>query len=205
MTRVLTGSNCITDGEIRSLRELALRLGASDARAVASALIRVEDRLADLCREPRCNQYGTSGNGPPRISGPEGFRAVRAACPVALAVRIEVPVDILRSDDRREVLVVLHEMVARIERAAIEMGYTRSAAFAGGCCKALFCEDRPECRVLAGGRCRHPDSARPSMSGFGVDVGHLMTSAGWSDDLGAAAGSAPAGGTSWVAGLVLIG
>ncbi len=205
MNRVVTGSKHITQGEIRTLRELALRLGASDARAVDSADVRISDHLADLCREPRCDQYGTSGNGPPHISGPDGLRAIRAACPVALAVRIDLPIEILRSDDRREVMVVLHEMVAGIERAAAEMGYTRSAGFAGGCCKALFCADQTECRVLAGGRCRHPDSARPSMSGFGVDVGHLMAGVGWSNDLGAASGTAPAGSTSWVAGLVLIG
>ena len=36
-----------------------------------------------------------------------------------------------------------------------------------------------ERRLGAGGPCRHPDHARPSMSGYGIDVSRLMNAAGW--------------------------
>lgn len=50
----------------------------------------------------------------------------------------------------------------------------------GGSCKALFCADEPACRrITDGGPCRHPDRARPSMSGYGIDVSRLMAQAGW--------------------------
>jgi hypothetical protein len=44
----------------------------------------------------------------------------------------------------------------------------------------LFCRDHIDCRVLAeGGACRNSHRARPSMSGFGINVSKLMKSAGW--------------------------
>ncbi|MCG6911007.1 MAG: DUF2284 domain-containing protein [Deltaproteobacteria bacterium] len=67
-----------------------------------------------------------------------------------------------------------------IERSAVAMGFPRARSYAGGSCKELFCPDRAECRVLAAtGKCRNPDHARPSMSGFGIDVAALFKTAGW--------------------------
>ena len=98
---------------------------------------------------------------------------------------------------------LLHEIVAAVEQAAVHMGYRNSRGFAGGSCKLLFCPEEADCKVVSGGEdCRYPESARPSMSGFGIDVGKLMRSAGWSGEKAdPEADSTP----TWVAGLVLIG
>lgn len=94
---------------------------------------------------------------------------------------MEVPSSILFSPvERLEVFALLQEIAAGVEQAAIKIGQTRSKGFAGNCCKVLFCSDHPRCRVLhEGGKCRNPHLARPSMSGFGINVSKLMEAAGW--------------------------
>jgi predicted metal-binding protein len=94
--------------------------------------------------------------------------------------KIDVPSEILLSSERCEVFRALHEIAAGIEHSAIEMGYHHSRAYAGGSCKRLFSQGYTYCRVLAeGGECRNPHRARPSMSGFGINVSKLMKVAGW--------------------------
>ena len=97
-----------------------------------------------------------------------------------MVVKIEVPSQVLMSDERREVFELLHHIVAGVERAAISQGYERARAFAGGSCKQIFCQQHTDCRVVdRQGRCRNPQYARPSMSGFGINVGRLVQQAGW--------------------------
>jgi predicted metal-binding protein len=63
------------------------------------------------------------------------------------------------------------------------MGFSHSRAFAGSSCKVLFCQDHATCQVLSeNGPCRHPQKARPSMSGFGINVSALAQAAGWPMD-----------------------
>ena len=100
----------------------------------------------------------------------------------------------------------LHEVTAGIEQAAVRAGYHGSKAFAGGSCKKIFCRDQAECRVLSeGGECRHPQYARPSMSGFGINVSELMRVCGWPADINTHDSTGDSDEMSWVAGLVLIG
>jgi predicted metal-binding protein len=190
----------------KELARLAASLGASDAKIIASPEISVEDSLAKLCKEPRCESYGLSPSCPPHVSGPSGFRELQRSLKHAMAVRIIVPSAVLYSDERREILRLLHEMVAGVEQAAVGMGYSNSKAFAAGSCKEIFCHDHSECRRLSeNGECRHPQYARPSMSGFGINVSKLMKSCGWPGDIGARETSSGSGSMSWVAGLIMIG
>jgi predicted metal-binding protein len=189
---------------LKDLVRLALDSGASDAAVISPKDIVVRDELAALCRETGCAQYGVSASCPPHVSGPSGFRALQQDMAYAVAFRMEVPSEILLSSDRRDVFRLLHEIAAGVERAAKEAGYSRSAAFAGGSCKPLFCPDHATCRVVdEGGPCRNPDLARPSMSGFGVDVSLLMQQAGWTLNVPGSDEKTPS--MSTVAGLVLVG
>jgi predicted metal-binding protein len=168
---------------LEELTQLACRLGASDAQAISTRHISVDDSLVDLCRESRCENYGLSVHCPPHVSGPSGFRELLKAYEEAVVFKLDMPTEILLSEDRRALFRQLQEIAAAVEQAAVGMGYRRSQAFAGGSCKPLFCQDYAECRVLAGeGECRYPMSARPSMSGFGINVSGLMKAAGWSMD-----------------------
>jgi predicted metal-binding protein len=181
------------------------RSGAADAALIPAAGIVVEDNLARHCREPRCENYGRSPGCPPHISGPGGFRALLQRYRRALAVRIDVPTRVLLSPERRDVMALLHDIVADAEQAAVAMGLPNARGFAGGSCKVIFCRDHAECRVLSeGGPCRNPDRARPSMSGFGINVSRLMQAAGWRGDYLDPHAPADGEGMSWIAGLVLL-
>ncbi|MBN2705375.1 MAG: hypothetical protein JXR89_02915, partial [Deltaproteobacteria bacterium] len=112
--------------------------------------------------------------------GPESLRQMLPDYRQALVFKVEVPKDVAFSFERNEVLALIHEIGAGVEKAARKNGAPQARAFAGGSCKELFCADYPECRVLNEGKtCRHPHLARPSMSGYGIDVARLLESAGW--------------------------
>jgi predicted metal-binding protein len=109
------------------------------------------------------------------------------------------------SDERNGVMQLLHQIVATVEQKAIEMGYKNSKGFAGGSCKKLFCDDQETCWVVAENKpCRHIEAARPSMSGFGIDVTQLMKSSGWSNQKAENKNSPDKDDLSWVAGLIMI-
>ena len=169
--------------DLAALIQLACRLGASGAAVISASEICIEDDLAKLCQEPQCENYGLSASCPPHVPGPDGFREYQKQFQQAVVFKIDVPTEILLSSQRREIFQLLHEIAAGVEQAAVEMGYSQSKGFAGGSCKNLFCRVHADCRVLAeGGACRHPHRARPSMSGFGINVSKLLQAAGWPMD-----------------------
>lgn len=186
------------------LEQLAAKLGASDVAITSAEKITIDDTLVHFCKDPRCENYGLSPGCPPHVSGPDGFRGLLKERPHVLVVRIVVPSAVLFSDERRELMAFLHELVATLELAAISKGYAKARAFAGGSCKDLFCSAEDDCKVLAGrGTCRNPERSRPSMSGFGVSVSALLTTCGWESNIKVEhPGDDP---LTWVAGIVLLG
>jgi len=120
-----------------------------------------------------------------------------------MVISLEIQTCSLQGEDRPQVMRLLHEIVAEIEKKAIQLGFTSSAGFAGGSCKPSFCHDKPNCRVVAKeGECRYPEHARPSMSGYGVNVGKLMESVGWPNTIFTPEDDQEQ--LSWVAGLILL-
>lgn len=192
--------------KMEELIRLAKVLGASDAQTISSKDIFVEDGLASLCREPQCQNYGQSPSCPPHVGGPLEFRKLQSSCHQAVVVRLVVPSSSLFSEERRGIMRLLHEIVAGVEQEAGRMGFKNSKAFAGGSCKQIFCHEFKACQVLSeGGGCRNQEQARPSMSGFGINVSELMKTCGWPSDIKTAPGEAARDPLSWVAGLVLVG
>lgn len=190
---------------IEKLLEFALEIGATKAVRLLPEQILVENRLAGFCREPKCPNFGLSMSCPPHVSGPNGFRKWIEKSRHALVFRIEVDAASLTGDDRPVVFRLLHEVVAGVEIEAIRMRFTNAQGFAGGSCKQSFCHDHEHCQVLdSKGNCRFPDLARPSMSGFGVNVGELMKSAGWTADLFPQPTKGSPEPLSWIAGLILL-
>ena len=181
----------------------AFHHGATDAVILPARGISPEEALAGHCREPKCENYGLSMSCPPHVQGPAVLRKWLQDFSRALFFKIEVPSEVLYSHERLEVFELLHTTAAAVENQAQAMGFTRARAFAGGSCKKIFCGNTPGCRRLSkDALCRHPDRARPSMSGFGINVGKLITLAGWeAEPLGKGrSGSESAG----VYGLVLL-
>ncbi len=168
------------EAAMQALLQAAHRAGASAAAVLPAGDIVSEDKFAEMCREPRCENYGLSPGCPPHVAGPVAFRKRLARFEKAIFFRIDVPAEVLFSSERRECFQLLHEIAAGIEQKAVNTGFKRARAYAGGSCKQLFCFDHPECRVLSNkGTCRHPQLARPSMSGFGINVARLVEAAGW--------------------------
>jgi len=190
---------------LKELVESACRFGASDATGVSVSDISVEEALANLCREPQCENYGLSAGCPPNVSGPSGFRELLKTAEEVVVFKIDVPWEILFSNERRDIFRLLHEVAANIEQAAVERGYPDSKAFAGGSCKQIFCYNHPLCRVLENGEpCRNSRIARPSMSGFGIKVSTLMKAAGWTLNWTTRVGHGNTISMGTVCGLVLI-
>jgi predicted metal-binding protein len=187
------------------LISIAVQLGAAGAAVIAVDRIVIEDRLASLCREPQCENFGLSASCPPHVPGPARFRQWMKASKGAVFFKIEVPSDSLFSDDRREIMGLLHDIAAQIEQHAIEQGHVNSKAFAGGSCKMIFCREQPNCAVLANGKCRNPAIARPSMSGFGVNVRKLIEACGWGNGDLQNGGAGKHGSFAALYGLILIG
>ena len=165
------------------LRHEAYQLGASDASTISPNQIEVCDELAAFCEKPKCEGFGASMSCPPHVAGPNWIRKRLDDCTGAIVYRITLPSDIMYSHQRIEIYRLLHEIGSSIEKKAKQMGYPNASAYAAGSCKKLFCSDYLDCNVLSGkGECRHPDVARPSMSGFGIDVKKLMAVAGWQSE-----------------------
>ncbi len=189
------------DAKMAALCRFAGEQGVTAAAVIASSLVPVVDELAVLCRPPGCSNYGQSASCPPYVGGPDEMRRLLARFPRGLVLQIELPAAILFSAARDEVFRLLQELVAAVEIRARTWG-CEARGFAGGCCRPLFCGVDSVCRVLAGdGTCRHPDRARPSLSGFGVDVNGLLAAAGM---VSKTAGKPAAASLSSVCGLVLL-
>jgi len=184
----------------------ASHLGATGVTVISAKCIVVDEKLAGKCKEPRCENFGLSGSCPPFVSGPSAFRKALEKFQQAMFFKLDVPSETLFTEERREVFQLLHQIAAGIQKAAIDMGYANSRAYAGGSCKQIFCHDHPECLVVSGkGRCRNPLHARPSMSGFGIDVSKLFDSAGWTMNWVTHDTKATATPMTCVCGLVLVG
>lgn len=192
--------------QLRQLIQIAMELGASDAAVVPSSEILVEDDLANLCDgDPRCENYGLAPGCPPHVSGPSGFRSLQKQSRHTIVVRLDIPTTAMFSDQRWEIMQLLHEIVSGVEKAAVKTGFKEALSFAGGSCKKIFCAEHPDCQKLSPqAQCRHPESARPSMSGFGINVAKLIQSVGWNLDAAKQADAANPESMTWVAGIIVI-
>lgn len=188
----------------RALEAHAIGRGASGARVIDPSLVVVRDELAEICREPGCPSYGLSASCPPHVGGPGAMRELLARSGGALVVVLEVPTPSLLGEERHEVFRLLHEVVSSAEALARELGLGEARAFAGGSCKLLFCEGEAGCAALDDpAACRHPEVARPSMSGFGVDVTRLVEAVSFEMRRAIREDGSAGEGTSPVVGLLL--
>ncbi len=183
----------------------ALALGCSRAKLIPADQIQVKDELAQLCQPDSCEEYGLAPTCPPHIAGPAGFRHLQQLCQQALVLRIDVFEQDLLGAQRTTIFRNLQEIVARMEVNALGSGYSAAHGFAGGSCKRLFCADEAHCTVLTQkAPCRFPDRARPSMSGFGIDLLALMQSCDWPATFIDSNNPQDHERRSWVAALILL-
>jgi predicted metal-binding protein len=181
----------------------ALAQGADAAQVLPASTVVVDDRVPLKCAVPKCFGYNTCANCPPHAPGPEAMRAAVAAFEVAVAVRVDVPPEVIVRDrtiiiEQVDAYRSLFSIVSDLESSAFYDGHYLSLGLAAGSCKSTFCHD-VECAVLAGQKCRHNLVARPSMEAVGIDCYALASSLGW--DMYPIGSSAKAGkspvGLSW--------
>ncbi len=191
---------------LNSLQEKALLLGATDSSIILTKDIRVEERLAALCNgEHPCPAYGKGTGCPPYVSGPGGFKRLQEGSTYSITIKIDLSLDVLLSEKRNAPMRLLHKIVAAIEKDAKRVGLTESAGFAAGSCKTLFCGEEPHCVVLNHNMdCPYRDIARPSMSGFGIDVIKLMGASGWKAEIARQSKKTDGDEVSWIVGVVVL-
>lgn len=179
------------------LRELALELGAADAKIIPASKVVVEDRVVLKCRFG-CKDYGKTLACPPYTPTPSEFRKIvseynyamfmkfksKAEADVELQQNLSKPEnDPMLSEDVRERVKKfwatwkedkrwMLETVVRLEKAAMSRGYPLAVGFISGSCQ--LCEKCDlETRI-----CRHPEMARPSEDALGVNVRKTAQNAG---------------------------
>lgn len=188
------------------LVKLAEKMGASSASIITMDIISVENRLAALCKDPGCINFGQSASCPPYVAGPNGFRELIKKLSYGIFFKIDVTSEILFSNENQDIFRLLHTIASHIEHFAIKKGFLNSTAFAGGSCKQLFCNEHRECNKVKGdGMCRYPEIARPSMSGFGINVFKLIKDVGWESNKKLQKNEHESISIQSVCGLVLIG
>ncbi|MEW6137511.1 MAG: DUF2284 domain-containing protein [Thermodesulfobacteriota bacterium] len=162
------------------LLAFAKSLGIGDQKVLEAGRIVVEERFRSLCAEPRCPNYNTSINCPPHSMTPAQFQELIKGFTLVLAFKLDFPMEAVQGTERREATLLLHETTAAIEHHARSLGFERARGYSSGACKRTFCSEHADCAALQnGGRCRHSDKARPSLSGMGVNWHELSRILDW--------------------------
>ncbi len=190
----------ILQQDLEKYRQRALKLGASNAEAVTTDMVVIDERVRAKCIYPKCEWYGTSANCPPYAIDLEQTRKIVNNFHYAMFFGIKVPTELLAGKRTPEQYKqgshfgnTRNEIVAKVEAEAFYDGYYLAVGFGGGACKRQFCPNE-DCSVLAGQGCRFPLHARTSMEGVGMDVYLMATKVGWDVyPLGARPSDAPHG------------
>ncbi len=161
------------------LQREARDLGASDARIIPVDTIPIEDAVVEMCKPHLCKGYGKSANCPPHVMGPTQAREWIEKYETALFFKIDVPPQVLLSEDRFKTFKNVYMIASKLEVSAREGGFPRAKGLAAGSCKPVFCMKRPCEALLDGGECRYPLLARPSMEALGINVFKLAKDVGW--------------------------
>lgn len=184
-----------------SLIEHCMELGVNAVKIIPSAQISVEQHLSEICKNDKCPGYGLAPSCPPHVMSTDKFKAIISQYQSGLMFKFDIPTNVLFGNERHEVLHLLHETASEIKKFAVDNGYTKAMAIAAGSCKQIFCKKHKECPIIAdSGKCRHPETACPSMSGLGINFNKISKLLGW-DNTKTKENEEP---TSNMAGIVLL-
>jgi len=159
----------------------AMIYGASKIAPIPASFVIVDPRVNLKCQVPICQYYGRSHICPPRTMPAEEFAKVLARYSYAILVQVIQPALEAGADRQKmanEQVLKLNDVIAKLERDAMLMGYRFATGLGGGPCP--LCE---ECSAVRDEPCRHPFKARPSMEAIGIDVIKTAENAGTPIDL----------------------
>jgi predicted metal-binding protein len=137
------------DRDLKQFAELAVRMGAVDAKAIDPKSIVVKDWVRLKCQYG-CGNYGKSLTCPPYSPTPEQTR--KTLKDYSRAILMRVPDESTTS----------HDMIAKLERHVFLSGYHSAFGLVAGPCER--CE---KCNLQC---CVYPRLARPSLESSGIDV-----------------------------------
>jgi predicted metal-binding protein len=170
---------------LEKYRQMAVDLGAADAKVITTDMVIVDERVRAKCMVPLCSNYGTNANCPPRGMDLNSVRTLVSKYKYAIFSRVTVPSDHMCGPDYREKGLAVRnamtnfEIVSKVEAAAFYDGYYLAMGFGGGPCKRYFCPNE-ECSALVPGQpCRHALRARVAMEGAGIHGWMMAAKVGW--------------------------
>jgi predicted metal-binding protein len=143
---------------LETVRNLVIKLGATDARIIPANQVVVNHWVRWKCRFG-CPSYNTSLMCPPHSPTPDETRALLGEYEHAILFSFQ-------SSTSRNI-------AADIEHQVFLQGYPAALALTFGSCH--FCDT---CNLDVG-YCRHPQQTRPSMEGCGINVFATAANAGY--------------------------
>lgn len=161
------------------LIQCVIDMGANDAKIISADSIVIHEEYVTYCET--CEGFGRTGFCPPHTEKPFIFKEKLRKYSHVLIFKTDVPTESLLTYKRYRFSRKIHQLAADMETFARSRGFPDALGLAAGSCKPLFCAEHETCSVLdvPSAGCRHPDSARASLSAFGIDVFRLAESAGW--------------------------
>lgn len=135
--------------DLRQFAELAVQMGAVDAKVIDPKSVVVKDWVRLKCQYG-CGNYGKSLTCPPYSPTPEQTRKTLKG--YSQAILMSVP----------DESITTHDMIAKLERHAFLHGYYSAFGLVAGPCER--CE---KCNLQ---HCIYPRLTRPSLESSGIDV-----------------------------------
>jgi predicted metal-binding protein len=137
------------DEDLKQFAELAVRMGAVDAKVIDPKSIVVKDWVRLKCQYG-CGNYGKSLTCPPYSPTPEQTRKTLKGYSHAILMRVP------------DESTAAHDMIAKLERHVFLSGHHSAFGLVAGPCDR--CE---KCNLQ---HCVYPRLARPSLESSGIDV-----------------------------------
>jgi predicted metal-binding protein len=146
--RVLMSSKRLNE-DAEDFVELAVRMGAVEAKAVDPKSIVVRDWVRLKCQYG-CGNYGKSLTCPPFSPTPEQTRKALKGYSSAILMKV------------RDESISTHDMIAKLERHVFLSGYHSAFGLVAGPCE--------RCKKCNLQHCVYPRLARPSLESSDIDV-----------------------------------
>jgi predicted metal-binding protein len=170
--------------DLERYRDLALSMGATQAKIIKAADIPVDERIPLKCQIPRCFGYGAGAQCPPNTLKPAELQAMIDKYHWAVFFIMDVPPEVIIRDkatikERVAAYQLIYKIVNEVESAAFYDGHYLAFGFAAGSCRHTFCGQLESCQAMEGKKCRFSLKSRPSMEAVGIDVYKMAAQAGW--------------------------
>lgn len=173
--------------DLERYRELALSLGASEAKIIGAHEIIIDPRVRLKCMYPKCRWFGTNAHCPPHAPEVEKIISMVSRYKHGIFYCIRVPTEDFVGNytdsegqpkpAKRQLL--NYKISSSLESAAFYDGYVLAVGFAGGPCKPVFCPTKDCSAIMPGQGCRAAGKARTSLEGACMYAFAMAAEAGW--------------------------